>query len=402
MNPLLSKNFILLITANCLAFCGWVFRNYLINWYILEKTNSTFMVGLIAAIPTFFVIFISPLGGQLADKFSRKKLFLIARIISFIFFLFVAIFIHANFYPILFIILCFSGVGITAGLEVAASRNLILDVVGFKYLTWGNSITEFINAFLSTAGPLVIAIFFTSISNTIIFFSMPAVHIISVAAAFMLFIYLKEPKNDSDNNSEKQVDKSIKEGFVYSYKSVNIRILMILSFTVLFWGASQPLIPKIARDTLGSGASGYAILLSSEAFGAMIGSIALPLFPQIFRNSKSIVACIIIYSIVLFFFSLSTSIYLSMLLLVIGGFFHIIWFTVVLILLQTIPDDDHKGRVVGLFFMVIQAYGLGFILGGFLGESIGIVATVVIAAVIPVIVHLVCYSASKEFRALKS
>jgi len=150
MNPLLSKNFILLIIANCLAFCGWVFRNYLINWYILEKTNSTFMVGLIAAIPTFFVLFISPLGGQLADKFSRKKLFLIARFFSFIFFLFAAIFIHVNFYPILFIILCFSGIGITAGLEVSASRNLILDVVGFKYLTWGNSITEFLNAFLST------------------------------------------------------------------------------------------------------------------------------------------------------------------------------------------------------------------------------------------------------------
>ena len=402
MNPLLSKNFILLITANCLAFCGWVFRNYLINWYILEKTNSTLMVGLIAAIPTFFVLFISPLGGQLADKFSRKKLFLIARFISFIFFLFVAIFIHANFYPILFIVLCFSGIGITAGLELSASRNLILDVVGFKYLTWGNSITEFLNAFLSTVGPLAIAVFFTSISNTEIFFSMPAVHLISVAAAFMLFFYLKETKNDDDNSLEKEVDKSIKEGIVYSYKSINIRILLILTFTILFWGVSQPLIPKIARDTLGSGSSGYAILLSSEALGAMIGSIALPLFPKIFRNSKSIVFCLIIYSIVLFFFSLSTSIFLSVLLLVIGGFFHIIWFTVILILLQTLPDNDHKGRVIGLFFTVIQAYGLGFILGGFLGESIGIVATVSIAATIPVIFHLVCYGASKEFRALSS
>ncbi len=57
---------------------------------------------------------------------------------------------------------------------------------------------------------------------------------------------------------------------------------------------------------------------------------------------------------------------------------------------------------MGLFFTVIQAYGLGFILGGFLGESIGIVATVSIAATIPVIFHLVCYGASKEFRALSS
>jgi MFS family permease len=401
MNPLLGKNFIFLITANCLAFCGWVFRNYLINWYVLEKTNSTLMVGLIAAIPTFFVLFISPFGGQLADKFSRKKIFLIARIISFIFFFLVALFVHMNFYPILFIVLCFSGIGIAAGLEVSASRTLILDIAGFKYLTWGNSITEFLNSFLSTIGPLAIAVFFTSISNTEVFFSMPAVHLISAMAALMLFIYFKEAKNE-DDNKEDGIDKSIKDGIIYSYKSVNIRILLILTFTILFWALSQPLIPKIARDVLGSGSSGYAILLSSEALGAMIGSIALPLFPKIFRNSKSIVVCILIYSIALFFFSLSTSIFLSVFLLAVGGFFHVIWFTVILILLQTLPDTNHKGRVVGLFFTVIQAYGLGFILGGLLGESIGIVPTIITASIVPIIVHFICYGVSKEFRVLKS
>ena len=88
--------------------------------------------------------------------------------------------------------------------------------------------------------------------------------------------------------------------------------------------------------------------------------------------------------------------------LAIGGFFHVIWFTVIIILLQTIPDDNHKGRVIGLFFTFIQAYGLGYILGGLMGESIGIIPTLFIAAIIPVIIHLVCYGASREFRTLKS
>ena len=86
----------------------------------------------------------------------------------------------------------------------------------------------------------------------------------------------------------------------------------------------------------------------------------------------------------------------------VGSFFHVIWFTVIIILLQTIPDDNHKGRVIGLFFTFIQAYGLGYILGGLMGESIGIIPTLFIAAIIPVIIHLVCYGASREFRALKS
>ena len=100
MNPLLKRNFIFLTLANCLAFCGWVFRNYIINWYVLEKTNSTFMVGLIAAIPTLIVPFVSPFGGQLADKFSRKTVFFISRAASLGFFFFLAFFVQIDFYPL--------------------------------------------------------------------------------------------------------------------------------------------------------------------------------------------------------------------------------------------------------------------------------------------------------------
>ena len=76
MNPVISKTFTYLMLANGFAFSGWVIRNYLINWWVLEKTNSTTIVGLVAASPTITVLLTAPLGGQLADKYSRKKLFL--------------------------------------------------------------------------------------------------------------------------------------------------------------------------------------------------------------------------------------------------------------------------------------------------------------------------------------
>ena len=40
-----------------------------------RKTNSTTIVGLVAASPTITVLLTAPLGGQLADKYSRKKFF---------------------------------------------------------------------------------------------------------------------------------------------------------------------------------------------------------------------------------------------------------------------------------------------------------------------------------------
>ena len=170
----------------------------------------------------------------------------------------------------------------------------------------------------------------------------------------------------------------------------------------MFWGLTQPLIPKISKDILNTGSTGYAILLSAGALGAMVGSVVLPLAQNLFRNSKAIVMCITGYSLTLIGLALSKSIILSGIFLGLGGFFHVIWFTVIIILLQTLPDDKHKGRVVGLFFTFIQLYGLGFIIGGALGDTIGINPTIFIGSASLIIVHVACYLISPSFRSLRS
>ena len=400
MNPVLSKTFTYLMLANGFAFSGWVIRNYLINWWVLERTNSTTIVGLVAASPTLTVLLIAPFGGQLADKYSRKKIFLSVRIVSVFLFFIVALSIHLDFYALPIVVLCFLGIGVQAGFEVPAARNLILDVATFKFLTLGNSIMEFVNQVLSTAGPPIIAIFFTSIDATFIFFSMPAVHLLSVVFAILFFLKFKEHKKEE--SKEDSSKKTLMDGVYYSYNFINIRILLILTSTILFWGLTQPLIPRISKDVLNAGSSGYAILLSTGALGAMAGSIVLPLAQNIFRNSKAIVICITGYSLTLIGLAFSKSILLSGIFLGLGGFFHVIWFTVIIILLQTLPDDNHKGRVVGLFFTFIQLYGLGFIIGGALGDTIGINPTIFIGSSFLIAVHVICYLASKNFRSLKS
>ena len=109
------------------------------------------------------------------------------RIISVFLFFSVALAVHLDFYALPIVVICFLGIGVQAGIEVPAARNLILDVATFKFLTLGNSIMEFVNQVLSTAGPPLIAIFFTSIDDTFIFFSMPGVHALSVLFAFLFF-----------------------------------------------------------------------------------------------------------------------------------------------------------------------------------------------------------------------
>ena len=175
---------------------------------------------------------------------------------------------------------------------------------------------------------------------------------------------------------------------------------MILAGTVFFWGVSQPLIPKIARDILKVGESGYGILIAAEGIGWMLGSILLPLYPKLFRNSKSIVICITIYALSMILLVISTNFVISIISLIVGGIFHVLWWTVIIILLQNLADNFYRGRVIGLFFTFVQLTGLGFIIGGWSGEIFGILNTIILSSVLLIMIHLFIYLISRKFRLL--
>ena len=401
MNPLFSRSYSFLIFTNALAFLCWNVRTYLINWYVLETTNSTFFVGLFASLPAIAGFFVAPYGGKLADNYSKKTILLIGRIVIFISYLLLILGIMMDFYTFFCITISFIIYGIAGSIEVVSARSLILDIVGFKYLTLGNSVLEFATSFLNTLGPISIAIIFATFESTTAFISLPILGGISVITATLLFFSFKESK-DQENEIKKNENKSVKEGLIYAYKNINIRFLLIIASTIFFWAIPQPLIPKITKDVLNSGTEIYALLISLGGFGAMLGLIILSLKPKIFRNSKFIAFSICIYSLTMMIFVLSKSILLSSILLIISSLAHSIWFTVIIILLQTLPDKVHKGRVMGLFFTVIQFYGLGFIVGGFLGELVGIIWTVCLSSIFLILINLIPLIVSKEYRGLKS
>ena len=72
---LLKPLLIFYLLANGLAFSVFVARGTVVSWYVLEETNSTFLVGIITSIPTLTLPILGPLGGGLQIHFQKKKYF---------------------------------------------------------------------------------------------------------------------------------------------------------------------------------------------------------------------------------------------------------------------------------------------------------------------------------------
>lgn len=394
--PLKNFNFRSFILSDIFGFSGWALSDVLMSWYIFNETNSTTYVGVVLFIPSLFLLFLGPLGGKFADKYSRKLLLIIGKVVNLILFLLIAILINLDFNGLIFVVMCFSIVGAQEALTASSVRNLLADIVGLKNLTTGTSILEAGNSFIYFISPLIVSFLILIFQFKSLFWGIPMVYTLSTIFALLLFINFKKLE------IRPQSDSSVFDGLKYSWNEKNLRILLFLTTTLFFWGITHPLIPKIARDVLEIGGSGFALLVASEGLGWFIGSVMIYFLPSFFKNSKSLVLCTLGYSIFMIFFSLSTVPILSMFFLLISGIFHVIWWTMIIVFLQTLSAEKYKGRVMGLFFTLITFDGFGFLIGGWSGENIGIKITIIIASVATFLIHILVYTSSYNFRKLNS
>jgi MFS family permease len=162
----------------------------------------------------------------------------------------------------------------------------------------------------------------------------------------------------------------------------------------------HPIIPYYARDVLEVGSSGYGLLLGVSGAGAMATAIFMFLAGDLPRKGLMVLGSVAVVSLSYSFFAVSNSFPLSLAIMCVSGLGGGVWMTAVFALLQTAVDDKMRGRVMGLALAALQFYGLGFILGGFLAQTIGAELTLHITAAAWFLSGLLAFVRSPEMRNL--
>ena len=156
----------------------------------------------------------------------------------------------------------------------------------------------------------------------------------------------------------KRADKSspfrdLKEGAAFSLKSPLVRTLLgAILLNELFGWSHEPMLPVMARDVLGMGATGLGNLLAAGSLGAAVTSVALSSFENPRKKGVLLVAGMFGYGLFLLLFSLSRSVPLSLVALGLAYGTAIVYETVVNAMLQTGVPYDMRGRVLSFQSMM--------------------------------------------------
>jgi len=134
--------------------------------------------------------------------------------------------------------------------------------------------------------------------------------------------------------------------------------------------------PLVATEMLGGGSTTLGFLMAAVGVGALMGAVVLAARKSVLGLSRVIPVAAGTFGIGLIAFSFSHLLWLSIAFLVVTGLGFMVQMASSNTLLQTIVDEDKRGRVMSFYTMAVMGVTpFGSLLAGGVAHAIGPAAT---------------------------
>jgi MFS family permease len=185
--------------------------------------------------------------------------------------------------------------------------------------------------------------------------------------------------------------QSLKQGFDYAFASLPIRwILILMSVFSLTTMSYSTLMPVVSAGILHGDAHTLGLLLSSAGVGALLGGAYMSTRSSVLGLGVVVAYAPLLCGVGLIGFALSRMLWLSLPALVLVGLGSILQISGSNTILQTIVEDDKRGRVLSLFTMSFLGVApFGNLLAGSLAHAIGVPNTFILNGIICILMSAI-------------
>lgn len=207
-----NRHFKLMVIGQIVSMFGASVLRFALSLYILDITGSATIFGTILALSIVPTIFISPIGGAIADRYDKKKMMVTFDVISGVLISIFAIILFSGNTTVLAIGILMTALTLISAMYQPAVQSSIPVLVPKELLLKSNGIISGVMSISNFIGPIVGGVLYS-------FVSIKAIVIVSaicffLAAILELFMQIpferREPKP-----IVKMVVSDIKQGFMY-------------------------------------------------------------------------------------------------------------------------------------------------------------------------------------------
>jgi MFS family permease len=374
-----SRNYRLFFAGQGISLIGTWMTQIATVWLVYHLTNSALMLGIVgftSQIPSFLL---TPFGGVFVDRSDPRRILIGTQILAMIQSLTLAALVLSGAIQIWHLLALSLFQGMVNAIDAPARQVFAIELVENRE-DLPNAIainsTMFNGARL--IGPAIGGLLIAKVGEGYCFL----IDGISYIAVIIALLAMKfKPKKLPVNNTNPLTE--IKAGFNYAFSSPPIRAILFMAAIVSLMGMQYvTLTPIFASQILQGNAQTLGFLMAASGIGALSGSIYLITKKTVIGIGKLIIIGPAILGVGLIVFSLSRFLPLSLLAMSAIGLGTILQVAAGNTVLQTIVDDDKRGRVMSLYTMsFLGIIPFGSLLGGTLAEHIGATDTLIIAGI---------------------
>ena len=300
---------------------------------------------------------IAPFAGALADRVNKHKVLLITQSLALVQALVLAGLVLFNLVTVWHLIILSVILGLINALDMPVRQSFVIEMIENNKEDIGNAIalnSSMVNA-ARLIGPSIAGILIATVGEGWCFFLNSLSYLAVVTSLLKMKITPVVHKGE-----DKKILRDISEGFKYSFGFPPIKYLISqLAVIGLFGSMVTLLAPVVAKEMLHGDSSTFGFLMSAFGSGALIGAVYL-------LNKKTVLGLSLIL------FSFSYIFVVSVIIMLFAGISNMLIIASTNTLLQTIVEEDKRGRVMSLYAMAFRGMSpFGNLLGGSLAGFIG-------------------------------
>lgn len=390
------RNYRLFFSGQIVSLVGTWMQSVAQSWLVYRLTGSSLLLGMVGFAGQIPVFLLAPLGGVVADRYSRHRIVIATQTFSMLLAFILSALTLVGHIRVWEIMVLASLLGVVNSFDIPARQAFIVDMVDSSDLINAIALNSSMVNGARVLGPAIAGITVAAVGEGWCFFG-NAVSYIAVIAGLLLMIV---PRRDGRRDSASGLER-IAEGFRWVARTAPIRALLLLLGLVSVTGMPYAvLMPIFADKILHGGARGLGILMGASGVGALAGTLMLAAKRGVHGLGRWITFATFGFGASMILFASSRSYPLSVALLVPVGFSMMLQMSSSNTLIQTMVPDELRGRVMAVYSMMFMGMApFGALTAGAIANRIGAPITVALGGLTCLTGSLVFGSRWRQMRA---
>ena len=382
--------------AITLALTGLWVRITVQGYLVYELTNDEFLLGLVGFLSALPVLLLSPLVGLVVDRYDRRRVLLGTQIFMASNLFVLATLDATGVLEVYHILIIATLAGAASAFDWPARLSLVPNLVAREDMQNAVALNSASFNGARIIGPVIGGVLIGVIGTAASFYLSAVAFLPSMVVLLTLAVDRTMPSGTTESPI-----RNIFNGYRYIWTFPTLRSLLSVDlFPVMFGMSFFSLLPAVTKDIYGWDSTGLGLLYAADGAGALIGVLVVAALVGLRRRGLLVIVFVTLFAVTQISFSLAPVLWIGMLLIFLLGLFSALYATLADTLIQTIIEDEYRGRVMAVYSTFWGLTPIGYLEIGIIARYWGVQQAIFVNGVIVLLYTLFLIRWNPDVRKL--